>query len=195
MIKKIYLAMCLLAGMMQLVQGQILLTIDVTDPFNVTITGSGNDPAVDVASSAFPFPIRLDSFFTGTPTADPNLVTASTSTLIASGSGRTMSQAIFNREVPGFTSLSLRSSAGPVTESFSTGLAAFTGEATFDFSHIADYLPLDGAFGDIKTSNGSIIGTFSVISSVPEPATYGVAAGVACLGFAVWRKRQAPATA
>jgi hypothetical protein len=181
---------------MQFGLAQVLLTINVADPSNVTITGSGLNPAVTVAASTYAFPIRLDSFLTAQTTEEPTLVSASSSTLEATVSGRTMSQAVFNRSLPGFTSLSLRSSAGNVTEGFSTATPAFnTGVATFDFSHISDFLPLDGASGSIKTSDGSILGTYAVISSVPEPATCGVAAGVACLGFAAWRKRKAQATA
>ena len=81
--------------------------------------------------------------------------------------------------------------------SFSTGSAAFYGEATFNlstFPSITALFPALNSTGNVVIWNGNgTIGTWQVVgvSAVPEPSTYAAIFGaVALAGVVVRRRRQ-----
>ncbi|MBW8781089.1 MAG: hypothetical protein JF599_04270 [Verrucomicrobia bacterium] len=169
-----------------LAHGQVLL-VNTADPSAVTFTGTGSFASADYAvTGTTAFPIRLASFFTTDQTNFDSL--ASSTTLMTTGAGHTLGRAFLRVGAGGPTTLLLRQD-GNSQELFSTGSAAFTGSATYDLSSVASALPGSGASGNIYAAdNTTLIGTY-LITAIPEPATYGVAAGLFCLGFVALRKR------
>ncbi len=166
--------------------GQVLV-VNVADSAAVTFTGTGTFASNNFNSgTSDAFPVRLSGFFTSAQT-NFDFVTAA-STLMTTGAGHTLGLAFLRVGAGGPTTLLMRQS-GNSQENFSTSSAAFSGAATFDMSSVASALPTAGASGTIFASDGTTaIGTYSVVSSVPEPSACGVIAGLAGFVFAMRRK-------
>lgn len=174
-------------------RGQIVLIVNVSDPAAVTFTATGTFSAAD-ATATSNFPIQLKGFLTSNPGQSGQ--TASSTTLQTTGADHSLNSALWGRFNPVETTLVLRNAS--LSETFSVASAAFTGTATFDLTSITNYLPVAGSSGSIVSSMGGsgtgiTIGTYSVVTTaVPEPAAYGFAGGLVCLGLALWRKRIKP---
>lgn len=184
---------CLLCIGLTAARGQVVLIVDVTDPAAVTFTATGTFSAAD-ATATSNFPIQLKGFLTSNPGQSGQ--TASSTTLQTTGADHSLNSALWGRFNPVETTLVLRNAA--LSETFSVASAAFTGTATFDLTSIKDFLPSAGTSGSIVSSlggsgSGITIGTYSIVTTaVPEPVTYGLAAGLACLGLALRQKRIKP---
>lgn len=185
--KLLFLTLALLYVSSGSVRGQVLL-VNIADPAAVTLSGTGSFATADyTVTGTTAFPVRLASFFTTNQTNFDSL--ASSTTLMTTGAGHTLGRAFLRVGAGGPTTLLLRQD-GNSQELFSTTSAAFTGTATYDLSSVASALPGSGASGNIYAADGTtMIGTYLVISAIPEPATYGVAAGLFCLVFVAMRKR------
>lgn len=171
---------------------QILLTVDISDPAAITVSGTGAVAAVNYTGTATTFPVRLLNFFTSNP-GQENPLAATSSTLSTNG-GPILGQFMAGRASPGVTTFVMRN-APNTAASYSTSAAAFTGTAVFNFTSFAgsfyvDYLPSVGHIGNIVGSDGAtVVGTYSVVSSVPEPAAFALLGGIAVLGAVILRRR------
>lgn len=163
----------------------VLLTIDVSNPSAVTITGTGALPSVNYSTAGFDnFPVNLLGFYS----ADPGVITiAPTSSTLVLQSGDTVNSLLGGRFAPGQTTLILRRNAGsPDQAAFDNSAAAFVGTAVFDLSSIAGFLPNVSSVGNIVGDDfTTVVGTYQV---VPEPSTYGIVGASGCLALVVWRR-------
>lgn len=170
-------------------RGQVLF-INVANSAAVTFTGTGAFAANNYSvTGTQAFPVRLTGFFTADQSNFDFL--DNSSTLATTGAGHSLGRAFLRVGAGGPRTLLLRQN-GNSQELFSTSSAAFSGVAMFDLSSVAPYLPSVGATGNILAADGTtIVGTYSVVSAVPEPATYAAFAGIGALALALRRRRRA----
>ena len=149
--------------------GQILLTVDISDPLNVTFTATGLAPSVDdtgiSASAGFTLLGFLDaeddSIFSGGGTLAANGMTGEYDAVFALDFAG-------GNYAPG-TDLNV---FGSTTQNFLTSAPAFTGVLTVNLNSISAILPSLGHSGFIQVGDGdtagAVIGEYSVI---PEPSS------------------------
>lgn len=191
-LKSLFLSVVLLAGV-QAVGAQVVLTIDISDPTQVVITGTGALAGANAGGVSTTFPIWLTNFLTeDSAGAAPTFTALSASTLATTGSSHTLGSALV-RFIPGQRTLVLRES-GPSSETFLTTAPAFVGQAAFNFSSLQTVLRGAGWSGDVLAYNGStttLIGTYVLTTTaVPEPASAALVGAMAGLGFALVRRRR-----
>ncbi len=201
-------------------QAQIVLQIDVTNPAAVTFTATSANSGITYAGASNTSPqfsnsigmgdgISLLGFFKNDVTAN---------SYGGDGSGATVSSTLAMGTVPGIyfdnavtwddTTYAGNSSTARDLNfyrndnnqilSFSTSSTALTGVMTYNFTtgtvdHTAD-LPTVGMSGNVIVPYGlGTIGTWVVVSAVPEPATYAAISGAtALMGAVILRRRTRP---
>lgn len=153
-------------------QAQVLLTVDISNPANVTVTATGANAAVNDSSAQDFLGFTLIGFLTG----DSNALTGVGGTLEADGADGPYDQVFALDYAAGDLSagpdLNLFVSAGSGTQIFSTSSPAFTGVLAGNLSVFAALLPSSGHSGAIQVGggpSGSVLGTYTV---VPEPSTF-----------------------
>jgi hypothetical protein len=174
--------------------GQVLITVDVTDPSLVIFTATGAAPSQDDSMGAYAG-ITLLGFL---HTTSQDLDTGLSGDLQGSGTSAAYSNAFFLSYLSGDYSagfdLNLYVETGGGTQGFTTGSAAFAGSSTLDLTSVSAFLPAAGASGSIQVGDGSsvgnVIGSYLVVSSVPEPSAYALLVGFAGAGFAGLRRRR-----
>jgi len=178
--KKTILALALAAGLTSFAGNAKaqLLTINVSNPSAVTFTSTGNFASTSMAYSAtqnldfgnfFKSPLSFNVSGTGNLYGDGGS-SAFLSTLNGLG-----------------LDLYLKSPTS-YSGTFSTSSAAFTGTETFNLSGQLSYLPTAGTTGAIYGSSGPI-GTYQVVSAVPEPSTYALF-GLGAIGLLMVLRRK-----
>lgn len=151
-------------------RGEVILTIDVSDPAKVTFSATNNPSSEDfdlAASSG----ITLRGFLTG----DSGTSIDGIGSLMANGMLEPY-LSLFALDYAGGLfepgrDLNLYANGDAGTQNFLTSAPAFTGSILFDLSEIAALLPSVGTIGNIQAGDGSVTG--AVIGSyevVPEPA-------------------------
>ena len=169
-------------------QAAVLITVDVSNPFAVTFTATGNFPLIsgNVPSGNG---VTLFNFYTADTSTDVSI----SGTLKANGMSQPYGNAagwdFWNGDYIGPDLNIYR--LPDITQDFQTGAAAFTGASSGDFSALSAILPSIGSSGNISigfSPPSQIIGTYEV---VPEPSTALLAAlGVGAL-FLARRRRGA----
>lgn len=182
-------------------QVRILIQIDVSSPSAVKFTATTMAPAYtygNVSVTTF-LGITLTTFFTSGVAAIPvpNSLDALSSVISIYQTDNPLPQASFdNLFAPDYRNLNLHSTLSEDPMAFSTGTQALSGEAIYDLSTQAPYLPDVGTIGDIHIGNysgspGTVLGQWEVVGAIPEPSTYAIFVGLAALGFVAWRRRRA----
>jgi hypothetical protein len=149
---------------------EILLTIDISNPANVTFSATNGHPDAD-----FDLDASIGFTLLGFLTNDEATSFDSTGTLSASGMIEPY-LSLFTLDYAGGLyepgrDLNLYANADAGTQNFLTTAPAFSGSITFDLSEIASLFPSVGTTGTIQAGDGStvgpVIGSYEV---VPEPA-------------------------
>ena len=180
-------------------KAQVLLTINVYDPNNVTITATGAIPGAS-GSDIFLNGVDLLGFFTQNVAFPPYHVVSSSLTTGDASSGPLYDSAIGDNYDSGGNDLALYSSSGGgSTESFTastsdtTGSPAFLGEMILKLNGAP--LPTAGTEGNIITGfsytapNNVVIGQYDVESvAAPEPSSWLLCIGSLTL-LAIYRWR------
>jgi MYXO-CTERM domain-containing protein len=168
----------------------VLITVDVSNPAEVTFTATGQSPGITVTQNAFVGMSLLDfwrsnvDYGSGSPGGEG---------LEASGTA-----GAYTACVRYGTTLNFYITSGQgVDQKFAIGDPAFTGSATVNLSSISTLLPVAGSSGSLIAGDPMMpeagvqsIGRWQV-SAVPEPHEYALLAGLGLVGFAVWRRRAA----
>ena len=165
------------------------LSIDDSNPAAVVISATGANATAN-ASNGSAQGIVLANFFTAIQGIGYSV---SAPTLVVPGSDFLQTATSFNFSGTQ-VDLNLRNSgASPAGENFSTGSVAFLGSVTLDMTLSVAALPVPGAFGSIVAFNfgtNPTVGQWTVVA-VPEPESCAIAGGLALIGFAHWRRRNA----
>ena len=173
----------------------VVLTVDISDPTNVTLSATGNSPLLDNSSFTTYDGITLLSFFRS---AQSGSVNATSSTLTPNGTSQAYTSVFAdNMSTSGGdrVDLNLYADGGTEAQNMSTLVSAFTGSAVVDMSGFSGALPVNGSIGTIHLSfydsgvgtPGPAIGDYQVI---PEPSTWAWFAGLATLALVGWRRRK-----
>jgi hypothetical protein len=189
------LRVLLLAGLLTAASAsaQVLLTVDVRNPAAVVISATGAFPNAENSAYTVWEGVMLKSFFTvGSPFST---LPAEPYTLRAAGATTPYSSFFSDNYSGPSIDLGIFGGVASTTEMqlFSTSAPAFTGAMTGDFS--GRPLPAAGYIGNIligyynsgAATPGPFIGTYQVI---PEPAHYGLIAGLAGLVSLLWLRRR-----
>ena len=185
--------MTLALSLNRLASGAVLLQVNLTDTSHVVISAVANPSSLTDSAYANGAGVSLLSFFHGAfPGFDDVGLISSTLTTAQSPS---VSYDFFApNTIGGAEALNIYKEDGSTTQSFVTGLTSFTGSVILDLSAYSAYLPTTG--GDIVSGdlngNSGVLGQYTVISAVPEPATYAVIFGfIVLLGSTLSRRRPA----
>lgn len=159
----------------------VVLNVNVSDPANLVITATGAASSIsDTALLASG--VTLKDFFTATMSQFGSFA----GNLSVVGSGFPFDNWSFDSTIG--TGLNLYSTQG-TTYSVTLGVSPFSGEGSTDFTAWVASLPVSGATGDVligeSSAGANIIGQWV---AVPEPSSYGIAAGVALIAFAAQRR-------
>jgi hypothetical protein len=165
----------------------VLLTIDLTDPYNAVITATGLDPMKD-SKAAEGLGVDLLQFFSA-----PQSFTYSegnSSTLVGASNDAPYDSYVTDHHSGALTDLNLYVSGGSQTNQvFSKTSPAFSGSFTVNLSAFIGELPTLNEEGYILVGNdqsfGKIIGLWEV---VPEPSAYGMYAFLAFAALIGWRR-------
>jgi len=174
-----------------------LLTIDDSNPSAVIFTTTGLNPVVDDTGRTANSGIDLLNFFNQSEAGFlhellPNSslkggnMTLSYDSVISDGAGNLDLGLYVSGSTPGATQ----------PETFSTTQPAFTGSWTINLSSLglsASVLPAIGSQGQIQSGYsgdpGNIIGSWQVVTTVPEPSSASLLLLGSGVGFVVWRRR------
>lgn len=151
-------------------RGEVLLLVDVSNPNAVTVTATGGQSAITTTSSVSLRPIHLKNFFASWTGRGNGFVTAIST--LQGPRGDTLNTIRGGDSNAGITTGILRFDNG-FPETFTAGQVAFTGSGTWNFASVGGALQANGFSGDITTDDAgtNVVGTYSVISAVPEPST------------------------
>lgn len=201
------LASALLLSSALTANAAVLLTVNISDPTNVTFAATGAFSAIDNSDYTTEQGVDLMAFFTGSvkvkPPITPTIIGPApvAGGLFANGTSVTYNDwDVDSFTAPGGVDLNLFYAGGGGGEptiigilagaaaegyqQFSTTSAAFTGSATFDLSMGSAFLPQAGASGEIRPGwfgggEGSVLGeSIGQWLVIPEPSTYAF-----CFGF------------
>ena len=177
-------------------QAEVLLTVDVSIPSNVTFAATGANAAIDT-NGPLNNGISLNGFFQAAPSATfwsaPIFGNATLMPTITQNAPP--SPVFFMAYLDSGTSYPLVVYGGSYgQEVFSSSTAALSGSLLLNLSDAGSgVLPAVGTVGDIVAgSNGDYFGTIGQWQAVPEPSTCAMAlAGLACGGYSLFRRRRA----
>ena len=193
--KKLCVLLPLILTFCNISQALMVLTVDFTNPSAVVITATGNNSLVTARDSkqngfqlynAIPNNTDNSGNFQGNviSTIRPdgtgsNIATGNASYADSSQTGGLSSLLIYSSQIGNWV----------VTE----GEAAFSGSITLDLSDsLIGTLPSPGASGNVVlgyTTVSGVIGTWSAISSVPEPSHYAIILSLFLSSFIFWKRR------
>ena len=164
-------------------QGQILLTVDITNPDAVVFRATVNGPSTSVSSNVFNDGIDLVDFFTANVYTGISFYASPTSLTTGDGSAGpvfdTGASTLSGSEIDD-VDLDVFSSTNFSTMSFTTGQPALAGALTFNLS--GQPLPVVGTSHELLSgyigSGSTPIGSYLVVEA-PEPSTWTLLA----LGF------------
>ncbi|HTB61950.1 MAG TPA: hypothetical protein VK737_00045 [Opitutales bacterium] len=178
-----------------------LLTINDSNPFDVTFTSTNSHPASLVGDVTESGGVDLVGFFTsnlihsgpievGQLGGQLNLVPNGPFPLPYSN------WAIDSILDPNNSLNIYLASLSPTPQFFTPALPAFNGSMGGPMLDLISFLPVNGSTGEILAGNslfnGGPIGQWEVVNtSVPEPADFGLVAGVAAAGAFYWRRKRA----
>jgi len=186
----------LLAALVSPARAQVVLIVNDANPAHVTFTATAADAGLADSTTNQDDGVDLLSFFTSNPGktgsievgllgGQNNLVPAGTATPYGSW-------AIDNFSVNNYALNIYIAIAN--TQAFTTSAPAFTGNMGGPMSDLTSFLPANGASGSVLAGYsghpGAIVGSWEVVNTVPEPADFGWAAGLAGLAAFGWRKRR-----
>lgn len=190
--KKNLLVLALVAGLVSFVETtkaavpNYLLTINVSDPYAVTITATGNFASVGATDISSDSGVTLLSFFRSSLSAYSIPFSGN---LAANGMSGFYDNATLDNYSGSNIDLNLYS-ATRSSQNFTTSDPAFTGSATLDL-HVYNYsLPTIGTTGNILDgSTGGYNGVIGVYQVVPEPSTYALL-GLGTIGMLMMIRRK-----
>lgn len=191
---------------------QVVMTIDWSDLSAVKFTATGNSSAIDYPDEtnwAFVEGVALLSFFTSSVNVQDIDGGAAISSTLTDSANNPTATSVFDRlsswndsdpnlypNLGNGFDLTLWNDPGSIDMNFTTGSAAFNGEAIFDlsgYSSFTNLFPALNATGNVGIWNGNgTLGTWQVVgvAAVPEPSTYAALAGLVVLGFVALRRRR-----
>jgi hypothetical protein len=166
--------------------GAFLLTIDLTDPSNVTITATGALALEDSSTTSTFDGVDMLQFLTSAVVADPVVIGG----LVPSGT--TLAYDSWGTDSYSGSAVDINlysSSESSQTQAFSTSTPAFTGTWTgLDFSSLGG-LPSAGMSGDILAGySGNPDGIIGQWVVVPEPSQYGFVMTLGLVGLFGYRR-------
>ena len=177
-------------------QAGVLLTVDVSNPSNVTFAATGANAAIDT-NGAINSGISLLGFFQAAPSATFwSAPVVGTSTLMPTNTQNAFPSPYFYMAyLDSGNSYPLAVYGGANgQEVFSSSSAALSGSMPLDLSNAGSgVLPAVGTVGDMMAGySGDNFGTIGQWQAVPEPSTCAMAlAGLACGGYSMFRSRRA----
>jgi hypothetical protein len=187
---------------------QVLLNVSWNSSTHViTFTGTGNHPSDPLGGAvSFADGLTLENFFTSqVPEAKYDSyvdlsVFSHISTTLSDNVGANFFTHLYTEAFDAdtlYNDLNISNAAGSGTNiSMTTGSAALNGVFTKSIiseSGFWSIMPSVGSTGNIyfglSGNNQGLIGTYAVVSAVPEPSSYAACFGLATLGFVAWRRR------